>query len=233
MAKALDEKTVKQKIIDTAGDVFGRMGYKAATIREICRAADVNVAAINYHFGGKQELYRTVVTDLLQRIFAQYPVDKGVDANSPPEARLRAFVRGMLRRLLSPDGLTGYSGKGQLVAKEMADPSPFLDNLIEEFIRPTAAVLSAVVAELLGPRAPAPMIARCQLSVIGQCFHYAIARPIINRVVAVDYTDASLIDELTDHITRFSLAGIADTRDAICTGAGPDTSVKNKNGDKQ
>jgi hypothetical protein len=44
--------------------------------------------------------------------------------------------------------------------------------------------------------------------VIGQCFHYALARPIVNRMAVVDYTDASLIDDLTDHITGFSLAGI-------------------------
>ena len=95
-----------------AGDVFGRKGYKAATIREICRAAGVNVASINYHFGGKKELYRTVVEDLLSRTFAQYPVDEDVDPQSSPESRLRAFVRGALRRLLSSDGLSGLPGQG-------------------------------------------------------------------------------------------------------------------------
>ncbi|WP_419661370.1 transcriptional regulator, TetR family [Desulfosarcina variabilis str. Montpellier] len=221
MATVSDEKSVKQKILNAAGDVFGRKGYKAATIREICRTAGVNVASINYHFGGKKELYRTVVEDLLSRTFAQYPVDEDVDPQSSPENRLRAFVRGALRRLLSPDGLSGYPGKGQLVAKEMADPSPFLDDLVDEFIRPTAAVLLSIIQELLGPKATIKQMVRCQISVIGQCFHYAMARPIISRLAAVDYQDTSIIEELTDHITRFSLAGIDAMR--ACTATDPVT----------
>ena len=215
MTNVSDDKSVKQKILDAAGDVFGRKGYKAATVREICRAAGVNVASINYHFGGKKELYRTVVTDLLARTFAHYPVDEGIGAQSPPRARLRAFVHGVLQRLLSPDGLSGYPGKGQLIAKEMADPSPFLDDMVDEFIRPTAALLSAIIAQMLGPDSTAQMIQRCQISVIGQCFHYAMARPIVSRLAAVEFSDASIIDDLTDHITRFSLAGIQSIRHSM------------------
>ena len=52
--------------------MFGRMGYSAATIRGICRQAGVNVAAINYHFGGKAQRYRTVVMELIARTFDTY-----------------------------------------------------------------------------------------------------------------------------------------------------------------
>lgn len=215
MANRTEETSVKAKILDAAGDVFGRMGYKAATIREICRAAGVNVAAINYHFGGKKELYRTVATELLTRTFGQYAIDEGIDGQSGSEARLQAFVRGMLLRLLSPDGLSGYPGKGQLVARELADPSTFLNDMVDEFVRPTAAVLRSIVADMLGPGATVRDITHCQISVIGQCFHYAMARPIVSRLTAMDFSDASLIDDLADHITRFSLAGIGAVRRSI------------------
>jgi hypothetical protein len=119
---------------------------------------------------------------------------------------------------LSPDGLSGYPGKGQLVARELADPSPFMDDMVNEFIRPTAAVLSAIISELLGTGATLKDIMRCQISAIGQCFHYAMARPIVTRLVAVDFSDPTIIDELTDHITRFSLAGIESVRHTIHAG---------------
>ena len=215
MPRPADEKSVKIKILDAAGDVFGRMGFKAATIREICRMAGTNVASINYYFGGKQELYRTVVTELLARTFSRYPVDAGIDSLSSPQDRLRAFVFGALKRLLAPDGLSGYAGKGQLVARELADPSPFLDDMVDEFIRPTAAVLSAIIAELLENRATPQQIMRCQISVIGQCFHYAMARPIVARLTSIDYSDDTTIDALTEHITTFSLAGIDAVRRSI------------------
>lgn len=212
MTNPPDEKSVKAKILDAAGNVFGQMGYKAATVRGICRAAGVNVASINYYFGGKKGLYRTVVTDLLSRTFARYPIDEGINAHASPEERLQAFIRGALQRLLSPDGLSGYPGKGQLVARELADPSPFMDDMVDQFIRPTAAVLSTIISELLGPGAGLRDIIRCQVSVIGQCFHYAMARPIVTRLVAVDFSAEDIIEDLTDHITQFSLAGIASVR---------------------
>ncbi|BBO85700.1 transcriptional regulator [Desulfosarcina ovata subsp. sediminis] len=215
MPNISEDKSVKQKILDAAGDVFGHVGYKAATTREICRAAGVNIASINYYFGSKTSLYQTVVTDLIARTFARYPVDSGVTPQSPPHVRLRAFINGALLRLLSPDGLSGYPGKGQLVARELADPSPFMDDLVNEFIRPAAAILTAIIAELLGPEANPQAIMRCQISVIGQCFHYATARPILSRLAGTNASDASAIDTLTDHITRFSLAGIESVRDAL------------------
>jgi AcrR family transcriptional regulator len=172
----------------------------------------VNVASINYYFGGKEDLYRTVVMELISRTFDRYPVDDGVDSRSTPSDRLRAFIQGALRRLLAPDGLSGYPGKGQLVARELAAPSPFMDDMVDEFIRPTAAVLSAIIAELLGTGSAIKDIMRCQISVIGQCFHYAMARPIVTRLVPMDFSNPAVIDELTDHITRFSLAGIESVR---------------------
>lgn len=233
MVDRSDDSSVKTKILNAAGDVFGRMGYKAATIREICREAGVNVASINYHFGGKKELYRTVVAELLARTFSHYPVDAGVDSQATPDARLQAFVYGTLMRLLAPDGLSGYSGKGQLVARELADPSSFLNDMVDEFIRPVAAVLSAIVAEILGPGATVQQIMRCQISIVGQCFHYAMARPIVSRLTGMDYSDGALIRELSDHITRFSLAGINAVRGTISGDGSPRLPSRPSNGGAQ
>ena len=48
----------KNRIISAAIEEFAEHGYHAATIRDICKRAGVNIAAINYHFSGKAELYR-------------------------------------------------------------------------------------------------------------------------------------------------------------------------------
>jgi AcrR family transcriptional regulator len=46
----------KQKILDTAERLFGEHGYDATSLRQIIAEAGVNLAAIHYHFGSKQEL---------------------------------------------------------------------------------------------------------------------------------------------------------------------------------
>ena len=101
------------------------------------------------------------------------------------------------------------------MARELAEPSPFLDDLVEKFIRPVALDLFALVSELLGGEAPFKQVMQCQISVIGQCFHYSSARPIISRLEVFDYQDPAIIDELTDHIANFSLAGIDAKRKTL------------------
>ena len=57
--KALE--LTRDKLIEAAGHVFAERGYRAATIREICRRAGANVAAVNYTFGDKMGLYTEVL----------------------------------------------------------------------------------------------------------------------------------------------------------------------------
>ncbi|MFZ5569063.1 MAG: CerR family C-terminal domain-containing protein [Thermodesulfobacteriota bacterium] len=208
-------KSTREKIMDVAAEVFGRRGFKAATIREICRRADVNVASVNYYFQGKEGLYREVARNLIATTFARYPVSVEAESGNPPEQRLRTFVSAVFHRLLAPGGLSGYPGKGQLVARELADPSPILDSIVEDFIRPTARDLSGIIMLLLGPAASERDVIKCQISVIGQCFHYALARPILTRLTRLELSDEDILDELAEHVTRFSLAGIAGIREEI------------------
>ena len=50
----------RARILDAALDLFGERGLTGTTVRDIAARAKVNVAAISYHFGGKDELYRAV-----------------------------------------------------------------------------------------------------------------------------------------------------------------------------
>ena len=54
---ALRSTETRSRMIDTAIDVFGRLGYEGASTRILADGAGVNLSAIPYHFGGKRELY--------------------------------------------------------------------------------------------------------------------------------------------------------------------------------
>ena len=54
----------KQKIIRVATSMFADLGYRGVSIRMICEATDSNLAAISYHFGGKEKLYQECLNNL-------------------------------------------------------------------------------------------------------------------------------------------------------------------------
>ena len=93
MAKA--EKTIqgtRERILDAALDLFGERGLTGTTVRDIAARAKVNVAAISYHFGGKDELYRAVAETVIGGIEARVrgrvaPSSRqAADATPPPRS---------------------------------------------------------------------------------------------------------------------------------------------------
>jgi hypothetical protein len=88
----------------------------------------------------------------------------------------------------------------------MIDPTPMLDEVVEREIRPMSQLLTAIVAELLGPAAKEPeVVRRSTLSVIGQCVFYHHSRPVLQRLYPGRKVD---VEELARHVTRFSLAAL-------------------------
>ena len=59
----IGEENTRDKILNAAGEVFAEQGFEGATVRAITERAGVNLAAVNYHFRDKAELYTRVVLD--------------------------------------------------------------------------------------------------------------------------------------------------------------------------
>src|SRR5881296_836573 len=115
----------RQRLLEAAGEVFAEHGFHDATIREICEKAKANVAAVNYHFGDKEELYAAVFD--YARACAVDQFNELVVPTIPPEERLRAFVQAVLVRFFD-EGRPAWLGK--LVAREMIEPTKALDSLV-------------------------------------------------------------------------------------------------------
>ena len=201
--EAQDE--TKARLLSAAGEIFSRKGFRRGTIRDICGLAGANVAAVNYHFGGKAGLYRELLKYAFQEDLRRHPPDLGLDTGSSPEMRLGAFIHSLFVRIL---GKGRPDWHGRLLAKELVEPSTALDKMVEASVRPQAERLTAIVAALLGPGATPCNVRLCALSVVGQCQHYVRARPIIERLYPEIGFDEAGIATLAAHVTRFSLAAI-------------------------
>ena len=207
-----EKETTREQIMEAAIEVFAEKGFKAATVREICKAAGVGVASINYYFGDKAGLYGTVLEDGMSKGFARYPVLPEEAEDLPVEERLYFFIRNFVFRLLGKSGFFEKQGTGQLMAREIARPSQFAEIVVQQFIRPKIFVLSGIVRELLGPETPLPQVERCALSIASQCLHYGYSKSMIKRVGLSQGHDEATLESLARHITEFSLGGIERIR---------------------
>jgi TetR/AcrR family transcriptional regulator, regulator of cefoperazone and chloramphenicol sensitivity len=195
----------KKRIIETAGNIFAELGFQNTTVREICRQAGVNIAAINYHFGDKKGLYLTVLKYGKDSAFKKHPLDIMSDKSSSPEDRLKDFVSRFIGRVKEcHEGEFPWVRK--LIAQELLRPTEGLDMVADEGIRPVFKTLSAIVRKLLGSRATEDKINLCCASIVSQSLFFFYAQPMLKRLFpGKDYTDTKLI---ADHITRFSLNAI-------------------------
>ena len=61
----------KQPLLDAGIELFGERGFNGVSVRDICTKADTNVAAVSYHFGGKQDLYEACAIYIMGQIKAE------------------------------------------------------------------------------------------------------------------------------------------------------------------
>jgi len=201
----------RRQILEAAGEVFAEVGFGRATVREICRRAGANIAAVNYHFGDKETLYTEVLRDSQRMAFEKYPPLLGVAADARAEDKLRAFVRSFLLRLFDNGPITWF---GRMMSREMVEPTEALDLLLKERIRPMAGLLRNITAEILGRSPDDERVRLCVFSVVSQCVFYHHCRTMISRLFPEQRLDATVVDQLADHITGFSLAALKHLPDA-------------------
>jgi AcrR family transcriptional regulator len=211
MAAPADQRSVsspaatRRALLHAAGAVFAEHGFRDATVRDICERAGANVAAVNYHFGDKEHLYSEVLRHAMAETNSRHPFDGGLPAGTAAEVRLRAFVHSLLSRLFDNDE---HSWLGRLMAKEMIDPSNALDVMVSERIGPMAEELGAIISDLLHTDSEDEAVWLAGFSVVSQCLFYNHCRSVVSRLRPEQPLDARAIERLTDHITRFSLAGL-------------------------
>jgi TetR/AcrR family transcriptional regulator, regulator of cefoperazone and chloramphenicol sensitivity len=192
----------QRRIIEAAGEIFADSGYRHTTIRLISDRAKVNVAAINYHFGGKKNLYLAVLKYWRARAFEKYPFDPSDHSTGSPEERLTAFIRVLLFRVLDEGEGSRFA---RLMTQEFIQPTESLDMIVEETMRPFFAFLSATVRQLLKGERPEQTVVLCCASIVGQVFQFYFGRHVMRRLLNRDSLDREEIEMVADHIARFSL----------------------------
>lgn len=205
MTETIEQAGARERIIDVAGELFAAQGFRATTVRDICGRAGMNVAAVNYYFRDKESLYAEVLQHAHRYCEDRYPLDMGVAPGAGPEERLEGFVRSFLHRIVDV-GRPSWHWK--LLAMEMADPTPALDLLVEQSVKPMFWEIVNITRELIGPGRSEREAIRCASSVVGQVLFYRHARSVIERLGVWSVDNETELNALARHIVNFSLGGI-------------------------
>ena len=193
----------RARLLNAAARLFAERGFARVTVRDICLGARANVAAINYHFGGKQGLYTAVMESAIATMQATTDAARAAGEGRSAEERLRAYVRVFVQRLM---GLGRDTRIHQLMMREIADPSPALDMVAERVLKPRMEYLYGTIGELMGLPADDPRVVRCALSVQSQ-FHALVWSEVLPAATAPPAEGARALEAVADHIARFSVSG--------------------------
>jgi AcrR family transcriptional regulator len=198
-----DGLATRRQLLEAGGQVFAEQGYAKATSKEICERANANVAAVNYHFGGKDGLYAAVLEEAHSRLVTIDAMAAAARSRIDPELKLRAFLARIVAEIAKQE-----SGAWELrvLSRELLSQSPFLLGLMKTQIAPKARFAREIIAEIMGLPVDHPTVARALISVIGPCILLVITTRELRRRVAPQLDEDP--QALTEHMVAFALAGL-------------------------
>ncbi|MFC7337807.1 TetR/AcrR family transcriptional regulator [Haloferula chungangensis] len=191
----------KARLLEAAKEVFIEHGYEGATVQMIAAAAGANIAAINYHYGSKADLYAKYVVEHLEAIMGRMP--RLSDDPSDPEGQLRKFVVWFFERY-HPESPLRRINQDMVAMK-----SGFIDSILEKVIKPEFQNSRELVTALLPPDT-AELTIRCWIKcIISLCTGPIHGAHLYPTVFPGTVFDEDEIRAQAEHVAQFLLDGLA------------------------
>lgn len=203
-SKSLFEHETRRRLIDAAGSLFAEKGYSSTTIQEICKIAEANISAVNYHFGSKIKLYEATLQYTILKDQETPPTPKG-KKTSPDEA-LYQLVFGMIKNIRLTDKPEWFP---LLLRREIMFPTAEFQDFIQRLIKQDFERISDLIKEIL-PDARPYDVKICALGLLEQVKGIAMESDIVLQDLFPELELTSKgYERLARHITNIAIAGMA------------------------
>ena len=199
----------RDRILDKAETLFARKGYHGVSVRKITNAAGCNLAAVNYHFGDKQNLYLEVFRSrwLPRATQVNASFRKILKANGEPTPS--AVIQSLAQAFL--DGpMTDSERKRhhQLISGELAQPTEAFELVADQVLQPLFNKLLDDLQAAMPDETDGEQLALNAFSILAMVLYFNLARPFISRFTGY-VIDDNFKARMVDHIVNFSLHGLA------------------------
>lgn len=182
----------KQRLLTVARERFARRGYDAASVRDLCARAKVNLGAITYYFGSKEVLYFAVLGELLGPIAGR--VEWAARARRPALDRVETIVREFFEHIRRNPDMPSIMVREMASGREIAAP-------VKQMMGRALPLLAGVIAEgqrdgSIRPGDPTLLA----LSTMAQPVYLNIVRRAIATVTGIDPNDEATVARIVEHV---------------------------------
>jgi AcrR family transcriptional regulator len=181
----------RERILNEAEALFAQKGYHAVSVREVTTAAECNLAAINYHFGHKKNLYLEVFRSRWlprsRRVRASFREALAAHDTVSPKEMVQALAEAFLRGPLSDEERQRHH---QLMVRELGQPSEAFEMVAEQAMRPFFQDLAETLRPFMPKGLEEERLLLNVLSTFAVVLYFNFARVAVTRVTGRPYDDA-------------------------------------------
>ena len=197
------DKTTKERLLEVAAAQFAEHGFRNTRTQDICKKANANIAAVNYHFGGKKGLYKVVWDYAVEHAIGETDsLDLSVDED-------REWLYNYLRVcVLSVFESGPRSLRRRLISNEITDPSPISAEVLSEHLAPRIQDLEKRLRRMMGPYVTDFQIGCCILAIHSQFSALTVNRSARQNLFRNDKPTEEEAEHFTREICAFVIGGI-------------------------
>lgn len=201
--------STQEEILRAAVELFSEKGYDETTVRDICKHADANVAAVNYHFKGKSGLGEAVIDHLFE-----YAIDQQKEflakQHISTEAEWKEAIFNFIFEFISDRDKEEYRNyhRMQLIMREMNNPSELFGMMFKKYMAPFQRQLIQYIKMGLPADATQDQIAMWFITIMSQCVMFRKKMDVQMEIVAIDFANPDKVRTVAKHIAETVYSGL-------------------------
>ncbi|MCE5339682.1 MAG: CerR family C-terminal domain-containing protein [Planctomycetaceae bacterium] len=209
MENKIENGDVKIRLLDAGEELFADYGFEGTSARQLTQKAKCNLAAINYYFGGKFELYSEVISRKMKYLRERRIeiIDRVINERGD-ELTLKELITVFAESFVEP--LTNEAGGRRFLKMcgwEMLNPKFSKDRFLDEMIKPVIQHMLGAFSKVC-PSLPKEKSLLCIASIVAQLMHSIQLDNLFSGVKRQEFTSFTLQQRI-EHIIEFSYEAVS------------------------